>query len=320
VDWQATLLSAIQHRDAGQARVLAQRCVHRHGMQALETLLDRLTLGPGPDEEARRWLFLLLREDGSESAIAQAEPQMGLASGMPEHPEPGHDPFPKPALQSERASRPEPAPPEREAMPSSSPRSDPDGRPLAINATNGSAVSPAPLSGEPSPSRPSACNDLDQAFAPLEIAFPPLPSQDWPEETSRPLSSPKGRHPLPEFEAPMFKSSQDVAGVGIFLAREEGPMDTPAATDFDPEDQLGWGADSDFPLDSSSLNEDEVASHAVAAPMPNFQVESPRVGDPHPLHEVQQPQPSSQERLSTSPSLAAWRAWLPGAFRQRQRP
>lgn len=62
LDWQPLLLEAIQHRDAPQAVPLAQRCVHRHGMAALETLLERADAGSGQRGEARTWLLAQLRQ------------------------------------------------------------------------------------------------------------------------------------------------------------------------------------------------------------------------------------------------------------------
>jgi len=98
-DGQEALVEAIQQQDALRAVQLAERYVHRYGMDALELLMQRADAHGADGEPVRSWLLPLL-----------AKP-----SGAP--------------------------------LPSSLPSSD----------------LPAPVA-------------LDEAFAPLEVAFPPRPT------------------------------------------------------------------------------------------------------------------------------------------------
>ena len=222
-DWRDGLLEAIQQRDAPRAIQLAQRCVHRYGMQTLESLLEGVQGEEDNPERARDWLLPLLHQ-------------------------------PSAALQ---------------------PSSDPP------------PPSPRRLEGAPM--------GLDEAFAPLEIAFPPLTGRvgetlpdDYPTRPS-PSPHPPSAPSAPSAIGPVVEEAgassfplQNIHGEG--MPPHGGPL-------FDPD-----------------LGERE------AAPIPTFDLGAASAGPP--------PSPSKPRKVSgreplspppISPALKPWLVWLPGA-------
>jgi len=243
------LLDAIQQRDAPRAVVLAQRCVHRHGMSTLETLLVRADAdaAAAKDGEARSWLFHLLKQGlpGEVSLPSAADLEEGC-NPPPASPlkrpaslnlDQAEIPFPpspglKQAPEGESAFAPDPGPttpvdpaPAKPVDPAEDcpeARSPSEEATLDLEPLSGveapepvqqdevaspfSAPSPAAFAIEPSPFAStasaregslvgaSASAALDQAFAPLEIAFPPLPTPTRSEATPPPA---KPSPPLP---------------------------------------------------------------------------------------------------------------------------
>jgi hypothetical protein len=61
-DWQEALVEAIQERDVPRAIQLAERCVHRYGMDTLETLMERAGGGGANPDAVRSWLLPLLAQ------------------------------------------------------------------------------------------------------------------------------------------------------------------------------------------------------------------------------------------------------------------
>lgn len=120
-DWQEALVEAIQKRDDAQARQLAERCVHRYGMDTLDSLMARAGGGQDTPEAVRSWLLPLL----AQPAVAQP-PSLPAPSPLP----------------------------------------------------------PAPVA-------------LDEAFAPLEVAFPPLTPSPAPPPNDAPSRPSPDPLPLP---------------------------------------------------------------------------------------------------------------------------
>jgi len=71
-DLRFCLLEAIQQRDAGQARLLGQRWVHRRGLVSLEAF-QRITLRSLKGDEACRWL---------QEQLGLEPPQASVADGL----------------------------------------------------------------------------------------------------------------------------------------------------------------------------------------------------------------------------------------------
>lgn len=299
-------------------------------MQALETLLDRANRAADSDGEDRAWLLLLLRQDQPEPATPQPEPATGLAAATSEQQdqelerdqdqEIGRELDQRLALDQEQKPGLEGGPePVREPdagstlqfEPMSTRLPQPDDRPMPFQSREASVVSTILPPAESPPSRPSASSALDQAFAPLEIAFPPLPSLDRKESVAA--------HPMPAVPT-------------VQWAREEHPTSSDKVEDEGGESEADFAIpntattgiptaapEPELKLEPPSLI-DNYTSHAVAAPVPKFQVEGSGAGEPPPRHNKPQPESSLEvDKSAASPSLAAWRAWLPGAFRTRQR-
>jgi hypothetical protein len=330
VDWQAPLLEAIHQRDVQKARFLAQRSVHRHGMQALETLLDRANVAKGSDGDDRTWLLLLLRQDQPEPAALQPESAASQPEPAPSQPEPAPAISAAAAEQSgqERESAllewgPEPvreldSGSMLEADPISAHLTQPDGGQNPVQPDEGSADCTIPSFAEPFPSSPSptsptASSVLDQAFAPLEIAFPPLPSADRKNSVTAPAIT----------AAPSRPSLGDGDPIA-FNALEEEDNKKKEEEGGGPSEALAFSQFSTAPsergpeLDHPSLI-DDFAPNGVAAPVPNFQVEGSSTAEPLSRPPSPHLESTTEVAPSASPTLAGWRAWLPGAFRTRQR-
>ncbi len=137
---------------------------------------------------------------------------------------------------------------------------------------------------------------LDQAFAPLEIAFPPLPSPLAPTPSTAPAVVPAPSAP-PEAGDPE-------ASVG-----PPAPAPSPTA---DPTIERT--------PDQQPLLEDFPAG--AAAPVPSFHVDSPPEKESLDRRKRRQPDRPGDRQAppGASKALDAWRSWLPGPFRSRSRP
>ncbi|MFN5465148.1 MAG: hypothetical protein ACK40D_03135 [Cyanobacteriota bacterium] len=251
-DWQALLLEAIQQRDAPQAILLAQRYVHRYGMKALDTLLEKVKGESGQDGDARDWLLPLLI-----------------------HPFPQQEPLPMPGETAEA-----------------------DCSHLEFPATQAS-THPLPVEELQPPSRPAI--SLDEVFAPLEIAFPPLP-----EAGLEPEQVLAHQEPLAVAVSP----GGPLAHGGSDQEPDQAIVQANLGEDQDPAEPV----DDPSPLDSLEV--------AVAAPVPAFQLEEPTPRQP-PAHRARHSE-SSERRASRrpapiSPALAPWLAWLNDAGRSLPR-
>jgi hypothetical protein len=169
----------------------------------------------------------------------------------------------------------------------------------------------APLPSERPEARSnvSASAALDQAFAPLEIAFPPLPSAP---AVSAPLQAPSA----PELSSPLGGAEPENP-----QESRESPANTPS---FAPLDS-GVGDDSDAVasrVDQASSQERllEAFPTGQAAPVPTFQVDAFEDSASRPTRKPRQPERTAQEKAPAPRTLDAWRAWLPGPFRSRSRP
>jgi len=187
-------------------------------------------------------------------------------------------------------------------------------------ASPSSVPSPAAFSPEPSPFAStasaregslvgaSASAALDQAFAPLEIAFPPLPTPTRSEATPPPA---KPSPPLPApFATPAFTVPSAVTtpsarrDAGDAEARVAPAPALPVEPEQDHEPLLD-----DFPA-------------GAAAPVPTFHMHAPPESES--LDRLKRRQADVPEDRQAPPratkTLDAWRAWLPGPFRSRSRP
>ena len=145
----------------------------------------------------------------------------------------------------------------------------------------------------------SASAALDQAFAPLEIAFPPLPALDRQEPREPSAAS---------FPAPPLSLSPTHFPEPLELSRGEDQEGADAA-----EAML---IEREKPDQGTLL--DDFKAGAAAAPVPTFQVDRPADRAPAASRKSRQSdKPAQQEQAPVSRALEAWRAWLPGAFRSR---
>lgn len=145
----------------------------------------------------------------------------------------------------------------------------------------------------------SASAALDQAFAPLEIAFPPLPALDRQEPREPSAAS---------FPAPPLSLSPTHFPEPLELSRGE--------------DQEGADAAEAMLIEREKPDQgpllDDFKAGAAAAPVPTFQVDRPADRAPAASRKSRQSdKPAQQEQAPVSRALEAWRAWLPGAFRSR---
>jgi hypothetical protein len=300
-------------------------------MQALETLLDRANVAKGSAGDDRTWLRLLLRQDQPEPAPSQPEPAPAISAATAEQSGQERESAllewgPEPVRELDSGSMPE-------ADPISTHLTQPDGGQNPVQPDEGSADCTIPSFAEPSPSSPSppsptASSVLDQAFAPLEIAFPPLPSADRKNNVTVPaITAAPSRPSLGDGDPIAFnaleeedKKKKEEEGGGpseglAFSQISTAPFAPIHRASADPATAPSErGPERDHP----SLM-DDFAPNGVAAPVPNFQVEGSPTAEP--LSHPPNPHLESTTEVapSASPTLAAWRAWLPGAFRTRQR-
>ena len=402
LDWQSLLLEAIQHRDATRAVPLAQRCVHRHGMAALEALLERADAVSGQEGEARSWLLAQLRQERAEpdAHSVDVDPPEGVNTpSLPTAEPPAFSVDPIKADERVESELSAPQPRELEAVSAavSAPASAADSTrepafvresaladeapllveeaalagdaalapetdsadeaspllqlalideapfsvevaPAAVAASadesfaaveeapaekgafadetfpvvesvsvQGAAVSVDPSLAHgaaqvrpPAPVSASASAALDLAFAPLEIAFPPLPP---PALDQREASEPPAAHaPGEESSPPLFTDLRE-------LSPPEGGLDPVHSTAFDGE--------SVPPMEREPLLDPFEAG--TAAPVPRFQVDVPPEREPRPSRKKRQTDEPADAPAPVTKALDGWRAWLPGAFRSRNR-
>jgi hypothetical protein len=391
------LLEAIQHRDAPRAVPLAQRCVHRHGMAALEALLERADAVSGQEGAARSWLLAQLKQERAEPvppSFPAAPPESVSAPILPtaEPPASTIDPIeaddrietelrsPHPreleavsavvaAPASAADSTRQPAFVQESALADEAPLLVPGAAlagddalaretdsvdeasahlqlalideapfpaqvaPAAVAApadesfaageeapaekvafaeetfsvaesvsVQGAAVSvdPSLAHGAAAPVSASVSAALDLAFAPLEIAFPPLPPPALEQrEASEPPAAPT---PEQEGSSPFFTDIRE-------LSPPEGGLDPANSTSSDGEIIL--------PVECERLPDPFEAG--TAAPIPRFQVDDPPEREFRPSRKKRQPDEPKDSPAPVAKALEAWRAWLPGAFRSRNR-
>ncbi len=210
-DWRADLLDAVQQRDAPRAIILAQRCVHRYGIDVLESLLESVSSPEGDGSDARVWLLPLL-------------------------------------------------------------------------------LQPTPLQPSIPPPSIAAEANLDAAFAPLEIAFPPLPSV-----VEDPIQK------LGEVQSSQLESEhlQTVPPPFVSLAGTQPD---------DPPDE--WRSESMSALQASP-EPSEAADPSIAAPIPRF--EGDGVSDQRSFalpKERRQAKRAFSRPAPISPALQPWISWL----------
>ena len=360
LDWQPLLLEAIQHRDAPRAVPLAQRCVHRHGMAALEALLERADAVSGQEGEARSWLLAQLKQERAEPvphSFHADPPESVSAPSLPTSEPPASTIDPIEAddrIESELSS---PHPRELEAVSAavSAPASAADSTrepafvhesaladearfpdevaPAAVTApaeesfaaveeapaekvafadetfsvaesvsVQGAAVSvdPSLAHGAAAPVSASVSAALDLAFAPLEIAFPPLPP---PAPEQREASEPPA--------APTFGEE----GSSPFFTDIREP--SPPEGGLDPANSPASDGEILLPVERERLLDPFEAG--TAAPVPRFQVDDPPERESRPSRKKRQPDEPKDSPAPVAKALEAWRAWLPGAFRSRNR-
>lgn len=250
-------MEAIQQQDPHRAVILAQRCVHRHGMPTLEALLERANASAvgGSQGDARTWLLPLLTQppptpDSSESHTLPLE----------EH-------------------------------------------------------GPAPLSAK-----------LDEAFAPLEIAFPPLPIIG---EVAPEAEGPSAQALVHSDPMSAVRLEEAIRLTDLSLEKLEVPSQEPGQTQTAEEaegDQIGkdllesqtgqvaGDVNEGFQLVGADLAEKE------AAPVPTFQLEDPPLRQRSTRKDRHPERRGSIPPAPISPALEPWLAWLPGAHRPGARP
>ena len=159
----------------------------------------------------------------------------------------------------------------------------------------------------------SASAALDQAFAPLEIAFPPLPTRERSEGS---LPAAESAPPVPPslvapFRAPLKASAPAEP-------RRPSEADGPAIPN-DSGDPAGTESVGRVSLGQVHARALADLPTGTAAPVPTFRVDPP--ADRESLDSRKRPQPEAPADRPgrTSKALEAWRAWLPGPFRSRSR-
>ncbi len=235
------------------------------------------------------------------------EPQATLDPQATVDPQPTSDLQPQPT-------------PDLEPQPDLQPTPDlqplPDRQPLASAQLE---TGPAPAAPSPSPTF-QASAALDQAFAPLEIAFPPLPMVDRREVP--PASIPPAAVAPPPLEVPSLLVNPALESFTAPGFPGEPPLDSPTPPLL-ADDGNGGGldevdGDGELNLDDGPPRGDfEVG--AAAAPVPSFHVDGPPGMPPVASRASLPPEDSATTDAPVAKSLAAWRAWLPGAFRSRPR-
>lgn len=278
-------------------------------MATLDTLLQRADETGGQAGEARAWLFLQLKEPiPTREAVPATAPSAGtvppLESAMASEAPPldsqdvgDQAPFEElntPAESSPAESSPAPSPPAPEPSQAST------------------------LASAPAPRSATATAALDQAFAPLEIAFPPLPSPDPPQEGDR---GPRAPAPVTPFAVastiPPAKVPSEPPAAQTWAAPDD--LDAPAETVavVDPDDRV----DPEVSFDTDQLGLSyNVDLAPAAAPVPTFDGSTAGERAPFASRRERKAEVSPEsEPPPASKSLESWRAWLPGAFRSRRR-
>lgn len=253
-DWQGALLEAIQQRDASRAVLLAQRCVHRYGMPALEALLERANEVWAENGAARDWLLPLLTQPSSP-------------------PEPIH-----------------PAPAQLETI---------------------------------SPPLPAATR-LDEAFAPLEIAFPPLlmggaavVQQLVPQEPERADVAPDVLEGVEEKGA---GEAADNANAGEPPAQAE-PLSPRIQVwgEQVPPSQAALPSTADTPDLANEEPRLEPFEAIAARPLPPFAPDIPLEAQPSEKRVRYPGRRATNRPAPISPELERWLVWLPCAGRPAAR-
>lgn len=189
---------------------------------------------------------------------------------------------------------------------------------LAPDPSPTPVVPPEPPLQEQAP--PPLSAKLDEAFAPLEIAFPPLPMSDV-------EASPAVESQVQPLVAPSPSSAVSVAlsGEGTRLTvpsddTSEGPSEkageapTTQGAETAPSAQEEWESQAGLPLIDEDLVEEE------AAPVPAFEFPDPPSRQPSPHKRRHAERRGTIPPAPISPALEPWLAWLPGPFRPGARP
>lgn len=335
LDWKASLLEAIHVRDAPLAISLAKRCVHRFGMRRLDALLEEAAAASGHQEDPRSWLLPLLNTPASQAEAPPERPSRPAAAPKTV----AASPAPAAADSSaDVASLGSEAP----AQPSASPA-------MAVPSEQGGAHKPAASPDPPShqPSRmerpafaraPLPMQALDEAFAPLEIAFPPLPAIDAdrspsaeadrlpPAERTRIAPHPPAARPT-STTAPQPRPESSVVAE---LERDDHSLE-PADTAADPAADTAADGGPDVRLQPTTAHPDRLVEASVsaelpgdeglAAPMPAFLPQQ----DPSRMRPARSRPSAKEGRVQSNPApipsgLERWMVWLPGLFRSQDRP
>ncbi len=328
-DWSSLLLDAIQKRDAPRALVVALRCVHRQGMGALDSVLDRADAASGEGSDARSWLLPLLKQ-GTPAVSPLPTPSEQPTSPLLSTPSPA----PSDAVAvsptaplTEQIPKAESPLPESDSPHSSSVTFTSDtawpSAPFYAPPALARASDPPPSVKEEEPRGAAVSAALDQAFAPLEIAFPPLPTPERMAAPSLAASTPSSPAP-PSFPAPFQGPSvrhepsktREPAEIG-----EPSEIRAPSAPFLasDREDNV----DAVGGVDPSSAHEHllDDCPKGHAAPVPTFQVEASDDSASRPSRKPRRSEPEAADEKGPAPrTLDTWRAWLPGPFRSRSRP
>jgi hypothetical protein len=335
-------------------------------MATLETLLDRADAAAGTEGEARAWLLPLLQRAQHSPPVLSPRQPGGHDSAAPVPPaadcptvetSPGSVSF-------------QPVSEEAESTPADLdfPSINPEGTeaqpcpasPAAAVAPQAPISSPLPLAtfenpAWPPPAIPTA---LDQAFGPLEIAFPPLPATEPGRSAPsvEPLPAPPPlRHSFPLQEPRQGRSADFAQPTTNRLEPQSGP---PALSSSSQPLASQDSAEQCVPSDPTTISPPADPSHAsfqtVSQPsetidrtpssegVPSGHAEpnvspaanpssslpahrrqsdvSPHDAAPVPTFHVEAKEQKSGEPLApTERSLEAWRVWLPGPFRSRPR-
>jgi hypothetical protein len=189
--------------------------------------------------------------------------------------------------------------PQRDTLPIPAATADADSSARQSPATQASRSTPSVE--KPQPPSPPAIS-LDEVFAPLEIAFPPLPEAGFEAEQVLVHQEPLQRAVSPGGDAAEAGGDQepDQAMVQVTLGEDQDLAEPP-------------------PDDPSPLESLEVA---VAAPVPAFQLEASTQRQPS-AHRARHFEGSekrgSRRPAPISPALAPWLAWLNDAGRSLPR-
>jgi len=154
---------------------------------------------------------------------------------------------------------------------------------------------------------------LDEAFAPLEIAFPPLPMSrvEVPpavESQVQPLA-------VPSLSSGGFSGGLSGEGITSLMAFSEETSEDPSEKAGEAQTALeGWEPQTGFPSLEQDLDEEE------AAPVPTFELQDPPPRQPSPRKVRHGERRGTIPPAPISPALEPWLAWLPGPYRPGARP